>query len=67
MISNPVLTYWPEQQKKDVFHQVELVDKNNLEAQTPAGRILVFGMLLQVWMCTVPNSDNHQNYQLAAR
>ena len=66
MILNPVFTYWPKQQKKDVFQQVELVDINNLEAETP-GRILIFRMLLQVWMCTVPTSDNHQNYQLAAR
>ena len=29
------LTYWTEQQKKDVFHQVEFVDKNYLEAQNP--------------------------------
>ena len=35
---------------RDVFHQVEFVDKNNLEAQTPGG-ILVFQLLVQV--CTV--------------
>ena len=29
------LTYWPEQQQKYVFHLIEFVDKNNLEAQNP--------------------------------
>ena len=29
------LTYWPEQQQKYVSHQVEFVDKNNFEAQSP--------------------------------
>ena len=36
------LTYWPEQQQKDVFHQVEFVDKNNLEAQTPRRDASIF-------------------------
>ena len=29
------LTYWPEPQHKDVFNHIEIVDKNNLEAQNP--------------------------------
>ena len=32
---NPALIYCREQQQKYVFHQVEFVDKNNLEAQNP--------------------------------
>ena len=34
-ILNPALIYCREQQQKYVFHQVEFVDKNNLEAQNP--------------------------------
>ena len=41
------LTNWQEQQKKDVFHRVEFVHKNKLEAETPGG-LLVFRVLVQV-------------------
>ena len=34
-IKSSPLTYWPEQEQKYVFYQVEFVDKNNFEAWNP--------------------------------
>ena len=39
---------WPEHQPKYVFHQIEFVDKLNLETQTPGGMLVLQVLVLRL-------------------
>ena len=49
------LTYWPEQQLKFVFYQLEFVNKNNLETENPRRDISILSISAGLLPASLPS------------